>query len=110
MLKKWDGDSIKMIIALALLLGCSHLLFAQEQSLTQKTDELLTAYARLGQFNGSALVAWKGGVILEKGYGFKNRDNNTFNDAHTIGYRLIQHGFFSFYHVSIQKPRRAGLH
>ena len=57
-------------------------LLAQDPA--QKTDELITAYAGLHQFNGSVLVAWQGKVILEKGYGYKNIASNTFNDAHTI--------------------------
>lgn len=50
----------------------------------QEIDELIKAYTRQGSFNGTALVAQKGKVLLEKGYGYKNAAQNTFNDSNTI--------------------------
>ncbi|MDQ6799941.1 MAG: serine hydrolase [Acidobacteriota bacterium] len=38
----------------------------------ERIDALISAYNKLRQFNGSALVAEKGSVILEKGYGLAN--------------------------------------
>ncbi len=40
----------------------------------ERTDALISAYNKLRQFNGSALVAEKGRVILEKGYGLANME------------------------------------
>jgi CubicO group peptidase (beta-lactamase class C family) len=42
------------------------------QTKTQKIDALMTAYHQLEQFNGTVLVAEKGKVIYEKGFGFAN--------------------------------------
>ena len=54
------------------------------QTMPQEIDELLKAYANQGSFNGTALVAQKGKVLLEKGYGPRNISSNTFNDSNTI--------------------------
>ncbi len=63
-------------------------LFAQslcaQDSTRYKIDELLTAYQQLGKFNGSALVAKKDGILLEKGYGFRNFRDSSVNDPNTI--------------------------
>ncbi len=40
----------------------------------ERIDALISAYNKLRQFNGSALVAEKGSVILEKGYGLANME------------------------------------
>jgi CubicO group peptidase (beta-lactamase class C family) len=42
------------------------------QSPESRLDTYLSARASLGQFNGTALVAQNGRVLLEKGYGFAN--------------------------------------
>ena len=57
--------------------------FAQD-STTKKLDELLQAYHDVGKFNGSALVAQHGKILLQKGYGFKNIKTGTLNDENTI--------------------------
>lgn len=58
------------------------LAFAQD-STTYKADELISAYANNGHFNGAALVAAHGKILLQKGYGVKNAEENTLNDEHT---------------------------
>ncbi len=45
---------------------------ANAQSREAKLDQYLLARARLGQFNGSVLVARQGHVLLDKGYGLAN--------------------------------------
>src|SRR3954468_127151 len=40
----------------------------------EKIDALISAYNKMRQFNGSALVAEKGSVILQKGYGLANME------------------------------------
>jgi CubicO group peptidase (beta-lactamase class C family) len=40
----------------------------------ERTDALISPYNKLRQFNGSAPVAEKGSVILEKGYGLANME------------------------------------
>ena len=69
-----------LIILVALIL--SQCLFAQD-STTKKLDELVTAYVNLGRFNGSVLVAQHGNILLQKGYGIKNADDKSLNDANT---------------------------
>ena len=36
-------------------------------------DSLVSAYQRQNSFNGTVLVAQKGKILLEKGYGFENK-------------------------------------
>ncbi|HEY8181154.1 MAG TPA: serine hydrolase [Thermoanaerobaculia bacterium] len=40
----------------------------------ERIDALISAYNKMRQFNGSALVAEKGSVILQKGYGLANME------------------------------------
>jgi CubicO group peptidase (beta-lactamase class C family) len=49
----------------------------------EKIDELMTAYTKLFQFNGSVLVA-KGGQVFQKGYGWRNVSDSAANDVNTI--------------------------
>ena len=66
-------------------LVCSFLaLSAWGQTVEQKMDELLSAYARQNKFNGAALVAQKGKVIYQKGFGFKDAEQKLPNDANAI--------------------------
>ncbi len=73
---------MKKIFVFALILIISKHATAQD-STTQKLDELITAYANLGRFNGSVLIAQHGHILLQKGYGLKNADDKTMNDANT---------------------------
>jgi CubicO group peptidase (beta-lactamase class C family) len=75
--------SMKILFAIILTIQSAQALFSQD-STTYKMDELLNAYRRLGKFNGSVLVAKKGKILLEKGYGFKNFSDSSLNDANTI--------------------------
>ncbi|HTQ27712.1 MAG TPA: serine hydrolase domain-containing protein, partial [Puia sp.] len=54
------------------------------QTVTETIDELLKAYSAQGEFNGCALVAKNGTVMLNKGYGFRNLLAKTPHDAHSI--------------------------
>jgi CubicO group peptidase (beta-lactamase class C family) len=59
-------------------------IFAQ----TDKMDELLTAYNKLDNFNGTVLVAKKGKVIFEKAYGYRDAEQkilHAVNDIFQIG-------------------------
>ncbi|WP_207510494.1 serine hydrolase domain-containing protein [Longitalea luteola] len=55
--------------------------YVHAQDISTKLDRYLS---RPGTFNGSALVVYKGNVLLYKGYGYKNKTINTFNDTATI--------------------------
>lgn len=54
---------------------------AQAQEISLKLDKYLS---KPGTFNGTALVVYKGNVILYKGYGYKNKIQGTFNDTVAI--------------------------
>ena len=54
------------------------------QSLEQKMDELLNAYAKQNKLNGTVLVGQKGKVLYQKGFGYKNAEEKTPNDANSI--------------------------
>jgi CubicO group peptidase (beta-lactamase class C family) len=74
---------MKKIFAIVLVSLFAQGLIAQD-STRNKIDELLNAYQQLGKFNGSALVANKKGIILEKGYGFRNFRDSSLNGANTV--------------------------
>ena len=57
--------------------------FSQDTT-TAKLDQLVQSYYNLGKFNGSVLVAKRGKILLEKGYGYKNFRDSTLNDPNTI--------------------------
>ncbi|MBS1948143.1 MAG: serine hydrolase [Bacteroidetes bacterium] len=54
------------------------------QAPAQEIDELMKAYYNQNSFNGSLLVAEKGDILLEKGYGLKNARAKTPNDPNTV--------------------------
>ncbi len=54
------------------------------QSLEAKMDSLVSDYARKTNFNGAVLVAQKGKVIFQKGYGYKDADGKIPNDVNSI--------------------------
>jgi len=54
-----------------------------QDSTAYKVEELVNAYAKNGHFNGSALVAAHGKILLQKGYGYKNAEEKAMNDEHT---------------------------
>ncbi|HVV53888.1 MAG TPA: serine hydrolase [Mucilaginibacter sp.] len=52
--------------------------------LSRKLDEYLNSAVSVYKFNGSVLIARKGNIILQKGYGYKNYANKTLNDVSSI--------------------------
>lgn len=54
------------------------------QSKTEELDDLLETYNQLNTFNGSALVIFKGDVLLNKGYGLKNVQDKSKTYSTTI--------------------------
>jgi CubicO group peptidase (beta-lactamase class C family) len=54
------------------------------QVTTAKLDSLLKLETTGHAFNGTVLVAQNGKIILEKGYGFKNKKENLLNTANTL--------------------------
>ena len=70
--------NILVLLALSLFISC------QGQSVAEKMDQLMMAYAKNYQFNGSVLVAHKGKVVLEKGYGYRNAAQRIPHDQNSI--------------------------
>jgi CubicO group peptidase (beta-lactamase class C family) len=58
--------------------------YANAQSIPQKIDELIQAYAKENKFNGTVLVVQKGKVLFEKGYGYRDVEKRLPNDGNTI--------------------------
>ena len=57
---------------------------AQDDSISQKLDEYLLAANKVNKFNGNALIAQKGKILLQKSYGYKNFAAHVLNDSNTI--------------------------
>jgi len=71
---------MKKIFLLLSLLWIGYFSFAQGD----KLDTLMSAYAKLHKFNGSALVAKNGVILLNKGYGYRNAADKVANNEQTI--------------------------
>lgn len=56
----------------------------QNDSITHKLDEYLISANKFHKFNGSALVAQHGKILLQKSYGYKNFARHVLNDNNTI--------------------------
>ncbi|MFD1143707.1 serine hydrolase domain-containing protein [Larkinella insperata] len=72
----------KILLVVMILLSWAFV--AEAQDVGKQISNLVDAYAQLGKFNGSILVAAKGKVLLNKGYGFKDVKEKTVNDANTV--------------------------
>jgi CubicO group peptidase (beta-lactamase class C family) len=72
----------KLIVFLVLMLP-AYTLLAQD-TISNKINELITAYQKLGKFNGVALVSSQDKILIEKGYGYSNAEKQTPNDPQTI--------------------------
>jgi CubicO group peptidase (beta-lactamase class C family) len=90
------------------LLSCSQPL---PQTLPQRIDSLLTGYHDTAGFNGSVLVARKGAIILEKGYGFRNFRSRLPNDTNTI-FQIgsITKQFTSAVILQLQEQKKLSVH
>ena len=80
------------------------------QDAGSKLDTLISAYAKLYRFNGSALVAKNGTVLLNKGYGYRDAGNKVLNDEHTI-FQLgsITKQFTSAVILKLQEEKKLSL-
>nr|WP_068889528.1 serine hydrolase domain-containing protein [Pedobacter panaciterrae] len=70
-----------------LFLGLASTVSAQSSNAANiklELDSFLQTANRFSQFNGSVMVSYKGEVILNKGYGFKNFADKYVNDENTI--------------------------
>lgn len=57
---------------------------AMTQNIASRLDTLVKAYVNAAGFEGAVLVATKGGVIFEKGYGYRNKATKKLIDTNTI--------------------------
>ena len=72
---------MKKTLLLIAAISVVHFCFAQQGD---KLDGLIKAYAKLYKFNGSVLVAKNGTLLLNKGYGYRNAADKTWNNEQTI--------------------------
>ncbi len=76
---------MKKIIALIFCTTFFFVLNAQQtDSMSQKLDGYLISAHNFYKFNGSALVAQHGKILLQKSYGYKNVATHVLNDLNTI--------------------------
>ena len=54
------------------------------QNITTQLNDFLQMANRFYQFNGSAIISYRGTILLNKGYGFKNVAGSEINDSGTI--------------------------
>ncbi|HRH51358.1 MAG TPA: serine hydrolase [Panacibacter sp.] len=73
---------MKRIFILVPVLFAVFAVFAQDAG--NKIDELISAYSKLNKFNGSALVAKNGTILLNKGYGYRNAADKLMNNEESI--------------------------
>ncbi|WP_276486015.1 serine hydrolase [Paraflavitalea pollutisoli] len=71
-----------LLLIVVLQFACSHPATAQSDA--DRINELVNAYARQYNFNGTLLVVNKGQVVISKGYGMKSVKDSTYNDVNTI--------------------------
>lgn len=73
---------MKRIYAFVFMVYASVSLHAQ--NISEKMDALVAAYAKETGFNGVVMVAQKGNILFQKGYGYKNAEEKMNNDVQTI--------------------------
>ena len=68
-----------------LLVSCSqsYLVQTSDPAITNQIDELITGYTEEYLFSGSVLIAEKGEIVLNKGYGFADYEQELPNTPHT---------------------------
>lgn len=74
--------TMKRIFILVPVLFAVFAVFAQDAG--NKIDQLISAYSKLNKFNGSALVAKNGTILLNKGYGYRNAADKIMNNEESI--------------------------
>ena len=76
----------KIFVFILIFITCFFVSKAQQSndSLAQKMDAYLLSANKFNRFNGSALVAEKGAILLQKSYGYKNFATHVPNDSNCI--------------------------
>jgi len=73
---------MKKLITSVVVIFFSLVLIAQDKS--KQIQEVLATYSKEGKFNGSVLVAEKGKVLYQGGYGFRDAEANIQHEANDI--------------------------
>ena len=82
--------SVRLLIIISaqiFFLFFPYAIFGQERtdsSIATVLDNYLTSANQISKFNGTALIAQNGTILLKKGYGFKNTSTHSLNDTNTI--------------------------
>jgi CubicO group peptidase (beta-lactamase class C family) len=73
-------------LLISVLSGCAQIgtPSLEQPSKGERIDELFVHYVDSGEFSGAVLVAQEGQVLLRKGYGFANREEQIPNTLETI--------------------------
>ncbi len=74
----------KFLLILIFMAGVLILKAQQNNPITQKLDEYLISANKFHKFNGSALIAQHGKILLQKSYGYKIFAKHVLNDNNTI--------------------------
>jgi hypothetical protein len=86
-----SADVIAQINAINNVLNLKKAFLQRESKLpkdpTVRLDSMLAFYNAKGQFNGTALITYKGKVILSKSYGFADKEKQLVANEHTT-YRI----------------------
>jgi CubicO group peptidase (beta-lactamase class C family) len=81
-----------------------------QDSVSQKMDELLKAYSNNKKFNGTVLVAQKGTVLYQKGFGYKNAEEKTMNmDSSIFQIGSITKQFTAAIIMQLQQEKRLSV-
>ncbi|HEX8091104.1 MAG TPA: serine hydrolase domain-containing protein [Blastocatellia bacterium] len=83
--KRLRFQQLISLVALCLVLAASGAAQARDsnQGLSAKIDEYINGLVKANQFSGAILVARDGGVLVSRGYGFANLEDETPNTPQT---------------------------
>ncbi len=74
----------KMKKLLTMALAAASLTTATAQPSKAKLDSLMDFYDKEYHFNGVAFISWKGEILLNKGFGYRDVENQVRNDEQTV--------------------------
>lgn len=78
---------ISLILVIMMLISSISVCYASEATLAQQIDLIIKNNIKSSQFSGSVILAQKGKVLLNKGYGYANLEYNIPNSPKTV-YRI----------------------
>ncbi|MBS1733923.1 MAG: serine hydrolase, partial [Bacteroidetes bacterium] len=73
---------MKKILKIILFLAAPQVLLSQ--STVSRLEQAISSYVSQGKFSGTVLLAKKGQVLLNNGYGYKNAETREANSSNTI--------------------------